>query len=261
MSIAGQVCVVTGGGSGIGKAICEKFAQLGAKAVVVVDVNLDTCQQVAKSLPNNVGHAMRADCSREGDIHQVVTKTEMTIGPIGIFVANAGILAMGGVDTTNDTWERIMGVNYYQHVYVARHVIPRMVRRGGGTLIITASAAGLLTQIGSLPYAVTKKASVSIAEWISITHGGDGIKVHCLCPQAVNTGMTTGGPGVAGVDGMLEPETVARDVVAAMEKGTFLVLPHPSVKEYMQRRAANHDRWLAGMRRLQERFSAMVPKL
>ena len=140
------------------------------------------------------------------------------------------------------------------HVYAAKHLVPRMAARGGGYLLNTASAAGLLSQIGSVTYAVTKHAAVALAEWIAITHGADGIKVSVLCPQAVRTAMTAGGPGVAGVDGMIEPEQAVEAVMEALRNETFLVLPHPEVAEYIKRKTSDYDRWLHGMRRLQEQY-------
>ena len=140
------------------------------------------------------------------------------------------------------------------NVYAARHLVPRMKKRGGGYLLNTASAAGLLSQIGSVTYAVTKHAAVALAEWIAITHGRDGIKVSVLCPQAVRTPMTAAGPGVAGVDGMIEPEQVAECVVQALRDEQFLVLPHPEVAEYIRRKTSDYDRWLRGMRRLQDQY-------
>ena len=137
------------------------------------------------------------------------------------------------------------------HVWAAKHLVPRMIARGGGYLLNTASAAGLLSQIGSATYAVTKHAAVALAEWLSITYGDQGIKVSVLCPQAVRTAMTARGPGVAGVDGMIEPEDAVTAVVETLREERFLVLPHPEVAEYMQRKTADYDRWLKGMRRLQ----------
>ncbi len=140
------------------------------------------------------------------------------------------------------------------HVWAAKHLIPKMVARGGGYLLNTASAAGLLSQIGSVTYAVTKHAAVALAEWLSITHGDQGIKVSVLCPQAVRTAMTANGPGVAGVDGMIEPDAAVDAVVETLREERFLVLPHPEVAQYMQRKTTDYDRWLSGMRRLQAQY-------
>jgi len=153
-----------------------------------------------------------------------------------------------------------MSVNVYQHVYVARHLFPLFEQRGSGTYVMTASAAGLVTQVGSLPYSVTKHAAVSIAEWLAITYAEAGINVHCICPQAVRSGFTekTGDGGVAGGDGMLEPEAVAVELLSCMEKKQFLVLPHPEVLNYFQRKANDYDRWIKGMSRLHESFGKII---
>src|SRR5690606_6257213 len=161
-----------------------------------------------------------------------------------------------GAEVPDAEWQRIWSINVMAHVYAARALVPRMIARGGGYLLNTASAAGLLSQIGSAPYAVTKHAAVAFAEWLSITHGEQGIKVSVRCPQAVRPPMIGGTEegGVAGVDGVLEPEQVADAVIAGLADERFLILPHPEVLEYLQRQAADYDRWLRGMRRLQERY-------
>jgi len=165
-----------------------------------------------------------------------------------------GIGTGGGVEVSDDGWQNIWEINVMSHIYAARAVLPKMIERGEGYIASTSSAAGLLSQIGSAPYAVTKHAAVALAEWIAITHGNDGIRVSVLCPQAVRTPMTARGPGVAGVDGMMEASEVADIVVAAIEQERFLILPHPEVLEYIRRKTADYDRWLNGMRRLRERF-------
>lgn len=265
----GSVVVVTGGASGIGKAFCESFAKRGASTVVVVDLNMEEAAKVALSLPEGVGVAMRANCGIEMDIRRVIMATQFQYGPIDAFVANAGIPSNGGPEVPNDEWERIWKVNVMQHVYVARHLFPSWIcskeeRRdtNGKALLITASAAGLLTQIGSLPYSVTKHAAVGIAEWLQITYKASNIAVSCLCPQAVRTGMTGGQDGgdgaVAGNDGVLDPLDVANESIEAMEKGQFLVLPHKNVKTYFQRKASDYDRWLRGMQRVQRVFGDIM---
>ena len=254
-ALDGKCCVVTGGGSGIGAAMCRHFAAQGAN-VVVVDLNLTEAEQVAAAIG---GLAIRADCGSEVDLRKVILRAEFEVGPIEVFVANAGIPSNGGVDVPNDEWQRIMNVNFYQHVFVARHLFPHWQQRGGGQhFVVTASAAGLLTQVGSLPYAVTKHAAVAAAEWLAIPYAEDGIKVHCLCPQAVRTAMAPDDGGVAGGDGVVEPEQVAEDVHRALVTGEFLVTPHPAVRKYMQRKAADYDRWLNGMGRLHQAFGKLM---
>jgi NAD(P)-dependent dehydrogenase (short-subunit alcohol dehydrogenase family) len=253
MRLADKHAIVTGGASGIGRALCHRFVAEGARAVVVADRDADGARAVAEACG---GRAEAFDVSDEAAVKDVVARAESESGPIDLFVSNAGIGVGGGVDVPDDKWQLIWDVNVMAHVYAARAVLPGMIERGEGYLLNTASAAGLLTQIGSAPYAVTKHAAVALAEWIAVTHGHQGIKVSVLCPQAVRTAMTAGGDGgVAGVDGMIEPEAVADTVIEALDEERFLVLPHPEVLTYMQRKTGDYDRWLGGMQRLQERFS------
>ena len=252
MEAAGKVIVVTGGASGIGRALCERFAAEGAQQVVVADLDGEGATAVAEGIG---GVSRKVDVGVEVDLAALIDHTESEHGPIDLFCSNAGIGLGEGLAEPDAVWDAIWRVNTMAHVWAARHLVPRMIARGGGYLLNTASAAGLLTQIGSVTYAVTKHAAVALAEWIAITHGRDGIKVSVLCPQAVRTAMTAdGGPGVAGVDGMIEPEQAADAVIEALREERFLVLPHPEVAEYMRRKATDYDRWLHGMRRLQERF-------
>lgn len=254
MKLKDKVAVVTGGANGIGRAMARRFAAEGARAVVVVDLDRDRAQSVADEIG---GLAFGADVGVDADVARVVRESEAKLGGIDLFCSNAGILVMGGVEAPDEEWQRIWDVNVMAHVFAARHVLPGMIARGSGYLLNTASAAGLLSQVGSAPYAVTKHAVVSLAEWLSITHGSQGIKVSVLCPQAVNTAMIGGveNGGVAGVNGVLEPEDVAECVVQGLDSERFLILPHPQVGEYLKRKNADYDRWLGGMRRLQRRFS------
>jgi NAD(P)-dependent dehydrogenase (short-subunit alcohol dehydrogenase family) len=251
MQVTDQVVVVTGGASGIGRAMAERFHREGAAKVVVADLDGDGARRVADGID---GWSMAVDVSRERDLIELIDQTEQQFGPIALFCSNAGIGLGRGLDEPDEVWQKIWSINTLSHVYAARNLIPRMKARGGGYLLNTASAAGLLSQIGSVTYAVTKHAAVALAEWIAITHGRDGIKVSVLCPQAVRTPMTAGGPGVAAVDGMIEPEDVAECVVKALADETFLVLPHPTVAEYIKRKTSDYDRWIKGMQRLQERY-------
>ncbi len=255
MDLFGKVVVVTGGGSGIGEALCRRFAREGAK-VVVSDVNEKAARSVAEDIH---GLAVPCDVSREAEIQELVRAAEEAYGPIDLFCSNAGIIAIGGVECPNEQWQRIWEINVLAHVYAGRAVIPGMIARGGGAFMITASAAGLLSQIGSAPYSVTKHAAVGLAENLSITYGDQGIKVFALCPQAVRTAMAGPDGGVAAVDGLMEPAQLAEAVMEGLQKEEFLILPHPEVKTYMQRKTADYDRWLQGMRRLQARFLAGGP--
>ncbi|MEO1043970.1 MAG: SDR family oxidoreductase [Pseudomonadota bacterium] len=253
MQIDDKVIVVTGAASGIGKALAEAFVAAGARHVVCADVDMEGAAQVASGSDRMSAHA--CDVSRESDIIALIDETEAAHGPIDLFCSNAGILMIGGAEVPDAEWQRIWDINVMAHVWAARHLVPRMLARGGGYMLNTASAAGLLSQIGSAPYSVTKHAAVSFAEWLAITHGDAGLKVSILCPQAVRSAMTAGHEdGVASVDGLLEADVVAQACIAAIAAEKLHVLPHPEVADYSVRRAENPDRWVAGMRKLQRNF-------
>ena len=255
MELNNRICVVTGGASGIGAATERAFAARGAR-VVVTDINIDGARSVANEIK---GFAIACDVSIESEVNALVAETEKQLGDIDIFFSNAAVATGGNPLTTPiDVWQDQWNINVMSHVYAARTVLPKMIERGHGYICSTASAAGLLTQIGSAPYAVTKHAAVALAEWIAVTHGDQGIRVSVLCPQAVRSKMTAGGGGVASVDGMLEPEDVAEAVVQTIESERFLILPHPEVTTYMQRKTSDYDRWLGGMRRLQANWRERV---
>ncbi len=252
MDIRGKIVVVTGAASGIGRALALRFAQEGPKLVVCADLNGAGAAATAKEIG---GVAFATDVSKEADIQTLIETVEKEHGPIDLFFSNAGIGYGGGAEVSNEKWQRIWDVNVMAHVWAARHLVPRMAARGGGYLVSTASAAGLLSQIGSAPYAVTKHAAVGLAEWLAITHGDQGIKVSVLCPQAVRTAMTAGNPdGVASIDGMMEPQTVAEACLRAIAAEDFLILPHPEVLDYMRNKTANYARWIGGMRKLARRY-------
>jgi NAD(P)-dependent dehydrogenase (short-subunit alcohol dehydrogenase family) len=252
MDPAGRVVAVTGAASGIGRSMARRFATAGAR-LAIADVDESGVQAVAHEIG---ALGMAVDVTDEQDLVRFIDRTEADVGPIDLFCSNAGILVIGGPETGDEEWRRIIDVNVMAHVWAARHLVSRMLERGGGYLLNTASAAGLLTQIGSAPYSVTKHAAVALAEWLSITYGDRGLVVSVLCPQAVDTAMTAGieGGGVAGVDGMLSADTVAEAAYAGVIDERFLILPHPEVGDYERRRAGDRERWLAGMRRLQARF-------
>lgn len=253
MDIENRIVVVTGAASGIGRALARRFAEAGAKAVVCADIDGDGAQRTADEVG---GIGRKVNVGSEEDVKALIEETESQVGPIDLFCSNAGILMRGGAEVPNEDWQRIWEINVMAHIYAARHLIPRMVARGGGYLLNTASAAGLLSQVGSAPYAVTKHAAVAMAEWLALTHGDDGIKVSVLCPQAVRTEMTRGHEdGVASINGMLDPEPVAEACLEAIREETFLVLPHPEVRDYMRRKTENYDRWIGGMRKLNRRFN------
>jgi NAD(P)-dependent dehydrogenase (short-subunit alcohol dehydrogenase family) len=256
MKLKDKVAVVTGGANGIGRALCERFAAEGARGVVVADLDAERAEALAKEIG---GLAIKTNVAVEADIANLVARSIEAYGGIDLFCSNAGIGTPGGVDEPNEIWRRIWEVNVMAHIYAARHVLPGMLARGEGYILATASAAGLLTQIGSAPYSVTKHSAVAFAEWLSITHGDSGIRVSCLCPQGVNTDLlrrSAGGPGEFLRANALEPSDVAEAVVRTLDEERFLVLPHPEVAEYFSRKATDYDRWLRGMRRLQASFTA-----
>lgn len=255
MEIKGKVCIVTGGASGIGEGICKRYVEEGAKAVVVVDYNEEGAKRVADEIG---GVAMGCDVSVEAQIIDVVQKTEEQFGQVDVMFSNAGIYIgdpNGPATASNEDWQKIWEVNVMAHIYAARAVLPGMLERGDGYILSTASAAGLLSQVGTAPYSVTKAAAVSYAETLAIGHGDDGIKVSVLCPQAVRSGMTGNSDGgVAGRDGMKEPSDAAEEVIQAMRDEKFLILTHHEVATYRQRKADDYDRWLNGMRRYRRSF-------
>jgi len=252
MEVKDRIVVVTGAASGIGRALAQCFAKAGAKKVICADINGEGAKATAEGIR---GRAFTVNVAKEAEIESLIDTVEAEEGPIDLFCSNAGIGYGGGVEVSDERWQRIWDINVMAHVWAARHIVPRMIARGGGYLLNTASAAGLLSQIGSAPYAVTKHAAVALSEWLAITHGDDGIKVSVLCPQAVRTAMTAGNPdGVASVDGMIEPEVAADACLKAIQAETFLVLPHPQVLEYMRRKTGDYDRWIGGMRKLARRY-------
>ena len=252
MNVKDKVVVVTGGASGIGRAMATRFLADGARHAVVADINEAGLEQVAEEIG---ALAVPTDVSKEEDVINLVRTAEEEFGQIDLLCSNAGIGLIGGVAAANDGWQRIWEINVMAHVYAARAALPAMIKRGDGYLLNTSSAAGLVTQIGSAPYSVTKHAAVALAEWLAITHAHQGIKVSVLCPQAVRTAMIGDSDGgVAGLDGMIEPEELCDTVIEALEKETFLILPHADVLTYMQRKANDYDRWIGGMQRLQQRL-------
>ena len=256
MKLQGKVAVVTGGATGIGAALCRRFKQEGARGVVVADIDADGAETVAQEVD---GLAVPTNVAVEHDIVHLVERATAEYGQVDLFCSNAGIIMRGGPDATNEAWQHIWDINVMAHVYAARAVLPQMLERGDGYLLQTASAAGLLSQIGSAPYAVTKHAAVGFAEWLSITYGDQGIKVSCLCPQGVRTKMLLGERGDRKsflLAGSVSAEQAAETVVRGLEAERFLILPHPEVLEYYQRKGADYDRWLKGMRKLQAKVEA-----
>jgi NAD(P)-dependent dehydrogenase (short-subunit alcohol dehydrogenase family) len=256
VEITGKLVVVTGGANGIGLALCERFHAEGARKVIVADLELGNAQAVAERLD---GDAYGVDVSDESAIQAMVEQVEADHGVIDLFCSNAGIIALDGepwwaTSAPNKTWQAMWDIHVMSHVYAARACLPSMLERGQGYFLNTASAAGLLNQIGDAAYSTTKHAAIGFAESLAITHGDDGIGISVLCPQAVATRMIgaseNGDGGSAGVDGVLTPEAVAEEVVLGLAEETFLILPHKEVETYRQRKGQDYDRWLGGMRKL-----------
>lgn len=252
MTLLDRIVVVTGGANGIGRALCRRFAAEGAKAVVVADIDHEGAQTVARDIEG--GEAIYCNVESEAEVAAMIDGVLKHHGRIDLFCSNAGIAIAGGCDVSNQDWHHIWGVNVMSHIYASRAVLPGMLARRDGYLLLTVSAAGLLSQIGSAPYAVTKHAALAYAEWLSITYGDLGIKVSALCPQGVRTNMLAGSDPEAHAildETAIEPDEVAAVTVKGLADEHFLILPHPQVAEYFQRKASDYDRWLRGMRRLQ----------
>jgi NAD(P)-dependent dehydrogenase (short-subunit alcohol dehydrogenase family) len=261
VELRNRVAVVTGGASGIGAALCRRFAAEGARGVVVADRDGAGAEAVAAEIG---GLAVEVDVSREAQVASLVERAGEKFGAVDLFCSNAGVSVGGGLGdgasgpfASDADWQQSWEVNVMAHVYASRAVLPGMLERGHGHLLHTASAAGLLTDIAACAYSVTKHAAVAFAEWLAITYGGRGIGISCLCPQGVRTPMLMGA-AAAGAGGhltvdMIEPEDVADAVVAGLARDDFLILPHPAVQQYFQRRAADTNRWLVGMGRMRKR--------
>ncbi len=260
MELTNKVAIITGAGSGIGRALAQRIAAAGARSVVCTDLNGANAAETARMI-GKVASAAALDVANESAIEKIVADTQASDGAVDLFVSNAGYGRAGGLDLPTSEWQKMMNVHAFSHLAAARAVIPGMVERGGGYLLATASAAGLLTQIDSGPYAMSKHAAVAFAEWVAINYADQGIGVSVLCPQAVRTNIL--GPrsanaprstGQASGDGILEPEFVADACLDAIREGRFLVLPHPEVATYFQRKANDYDRWLSGMRRFRRKL-------
>jgi NAD(P)-dependent dehydrogenase (short-subunit alcohol dehydrogenase family) len=252
MIVRDKVVVVTGAAHGIGEALVKRFHAEGARAVVAADLDGAGAERVAP--PSGFG--MRVDVGLESDIQKLVAETIAHYGQIDLFCSNAGIFIPGGINAPDSDWLKMRDIHLLAHVYAARAVLPGMLARGDGYLLQTVSAAGLLTSLESVVYAVTKHAALGLAEWLSMTYGDAGIKVSALCPQGVRTSMLMQDPNNFLVEGSVSVEQVADSVIEGLASEQFLILPHPKVAEYFRRKAADHDRWLRGMRRLRAEVAA-----
>jgi NAD(P)-dependent dehydrogenase (short-subunit alcohol dehydrogenase family) len=253
MKLEGKVVVVTGAARGIGRAMAERFHAERPKALVVADLDAAGAAAVAQPLK---ALAVGCDVSSENSIASLIARTEAELGPIDLFCSNAGTGSGLGLDAPDEKWQQLWQLNVMSQVWAARHLVPKMLSRGGGYLLNTASAAGLLSMVGDAPYSVSKHASVAFSEWLSITYGQQGLKVSCLCPLFVNTDLLKGALRLAGgrtvvqTGVVLEPTQVAQAVVEALDAERFLILPHPEVATYVQNKANDPERWLKSMRKL-----------
>src|SRR5580658_2357009 len=253
MIVRDKVVVVTGAARGIGEALVRRFYSEGARAVVAADLDSEGAEKVAA---DTGGFGMRVDVGRETDIQMLVAETIKRYGQVDLFCSNAGIFIPGGIDAPDADWLKMRDIHLLAHVYAARAVLPGMLARGEGYLLQTVSAAGLLTSLESVIYAVTKHAALGLAEWLSMTYGDAGIKVSALCPQGVRTDMLMQDPDNFLVGGSVSVGRVADSVIEGLAAEKFLILPHPEVAEDFRRKAKDHDRWLRGMRRLRTEVMA-----
>ncbi|CAB4799581.1 MAG: SDR family NAD(P)-dependent oxidoreductase [Actinobacteria bacterium] len=280
MELSNSNIVVTGAGSGIGAALCKRFAEEGPRSISLVDLDavaLDrSLQELAQVFPEVKVSSHQVDVSKESEVIALIHQVTETSGTIDLFCGNAGIGTALGLDAPNQVWQSTLDVNLMAHVYAARALMPAWLDRGRGYYLLTASAAGLLTNLGDAPYSVSKHGAVALAEWMSITYGDRGIGVSCLCPQGVRTPLlfpemkasvapdsdSASAPedavalAVVRAQRILEPSEVAESVVNALATEQFLILPHEEVAAYEQARASNRERWLSAMRRLQAQISS-----
>ncbi len=259
MEPVNKIVVVTGGGKGIGAALCRRFAAEGAAKVVVADIDITTAQDVAAEIG---GLAVACNVADEADVKSLVDTVIDSCGRIDIFISNAGITVKGGLESSNDDWQRMWDVNVMSRLFAARAVVPQMLKQGGGYLVHTASAAGVLTEIGSASYSATKHADVALAEWLSVCYGRQGIDVSCICPLGVATDMLDDEDPIHRYLHLhvITPEEVAECVVQGMREKRFLILPHPDVADFFAMKTNDHDQWLRGMQRLRQKLTRAATK-
>lgn len=263
VELDGARVLVTGAANGIGAAIVRAVVEAGAARVLLADLDLDGAQQVADEVRARGAQAVvrQVDVGEEAAVTAMVAAAEQQLEGLDVVVSNAGVATDAGLEATADAWDRCWRINVLAHVHAARAALPGMLERGGGVLIHSCSAAGLLTMVGDAAYTVTKHAAVAFAEWLAVTYGDRGIQVHALCPQGVDTDLlradgATAERVVRASGAVLEPAAVADEVVAAVGAGRFLVLPHPEVADHLVGKCTDPDRWLAGMRAFAARVNA-----
>lgn len=262
MKIRDQVVIVTGGARGIGRALCERFVAEGARAVVVSDIDTEEAARVASSLGEQA-IALPCNVAVAAEVEALVEQTVDRFGRLDLFCSNAGITVKGGVEVADADWQQVFDVNVMSHIHAARAALPVMLNQGGGWLLQTVSAAGLLTEIGSAPYSMTKHAALGLAEWLAVHHQRQGIGVSVVCPLGVETDMLDHGDPVHQFlqVNSIQPEDVAEAVIAGLEQEEFLILPHPEVLEFFQYKANDYDRWLKAFSRLHQKLSRQQAKL
>ncbi|MFD4651390.1 SDR family oxidoreductase [Streptomyces sp. NPDC057717] len=267
MQINGKVAIVTGAAGGIGAAIAQRLLEHGAQGVLLTDLDAGRLEATVKLLAGSHGERVggaAGNAASTADLERIVDAAEKRFGPVDLYFANAGVGGGAGLDASEEEWSRSLDVNVMAHVRAAKLLVPRWVERGAGYFFSTASAAGLLTQIGSATYSVSKHGAVAFAEWLSVTYGDSGVRVSCLCPQGVETELLMSGTrsddpveraaarAVLDSGELLLPLDVADHVMEAVGDERFLVLPHPQVLDFYRHKGSDYDRWLRGMRRYQD---------
>ena len=259
MDPADKVIVVTGAGNGIGAALCRRFARARARKIVASDIDADAASAVAHEVG---GIAVPCDVGCEDQVRDLVNVTLAECGRIDVLCSNAGITVKGGINTSDDEWQQMWNVNLMSRVYAARAVVPHMLERGSGYIVHTASAAGVLTEIGSAAYSVTKHADVALAEWLSVRYGREGLRVSCVCPLGVTTDFLDNDDPIHRYLHLhaITADDVAESVVQGMREERFLILPHPEVAEFFSLKTDDHDRWIKGMQRLRQKLTREMKK-
>lgn len=251
MQLTGRTVAITGAGSGIGAALARRVAREDPAGMALVDVDADAVMAVAEEVG---GHSVVADLAGAEGVDAAVRGARQGVGHVEAWFSNAGVGLGGDLHADDGTWQLSWDVNVMAGVRAARHLVPAWVERGEGLFVSTVSASGLLNHILAAPYGATKAAALSFAENLAMSHGNDGVRVLAVCPQGVRTPMLASDPSHFLDADALTPEQVADVVVEAVaDDRRFLVLPHPEVAEMAQQRAANHDRWVAGMRKFRAR--------